>query len=123
MASETSRSRSNSHGAVLLILFAVVVFLVGLVSEQVSSLRFGGRRGNRQAMPVVINPTHRRDNLPVIVDALRIPDMEVLVVDDRSPDGTGEADALASSTHGRVSVLAPARPRGFGCRHRWHAAS
>lgn len=30
------------NGAVLLILFAVVVFLVGLVSEQVSSLRFGG---------------------------------------------------------------------------------
>lgn len=30
------------NGAVLLILFAVVVFLVGLVSEQVSSLRFEG---------------------------------------------------------------------------------
>jgi len=30
------------NGAVLLILFAVVVFLVGLVSEQVASLRFGG---------------------------------------------------------------------------------
>ena len=32
------------NGAVLLIMFAVVVFLVGLVSEQVSSLRFGGSR-------------------------------------------------------------------------------
>jgi glycosyltransferase involved in cell wall biosynthesis len=30
------------NGAVLLILFAVIVFLVGLVSEQVSALRFGG---------------------------------------------------------------------------------
>jgi glycosyltransferase involved in cell wall biosynthesis len=30
------------NGAVLLILFAVVVFLVGLVSEQISSLRFEG---------------------------------------------------------------------------------
>ena len=30
------------NGAVVLLLFAVVVFLVGLVSEQVSSLRFGG---------------------------------------------------------------------------------
>ena len=29
---------------VLLILFAVVVFLVGLVSEQISALRFEGRR-------------------------------------------------------------------------------
>ena len=31
------------NGAVLLILFAVVVFLVGLVSEQISALRFEGR--------------------------------------------------------------------------------
>ena len=30
------------NGAVILILFAVVVFLVGLVSEQITSLRFGG---------------------------------------------------------------------------------
>lgn len=30
------------NGAVVLILFAVVVFLVGLVSEQISALRFGG---------------------------------------------------------------------------------
>jgi glycosyltransferase involved in cell wall biosynthesis len=32
------------NGAVLLILFAVLVFLVGLVSEQISALRFEGRR-------------------------------------------------------------------------------
>jgi glycosyltransferase involved in cell wall biosynthesis len=32
------------NGSVLLILFAVVVFLVGLVSEQISSLRFEGRQ-------------------------------------------------------------------------------
>jgi glycosyltransferase involved in cell wall biosynthesis len=32
------------NGAVLLILFAVVVFLVGLVSEQISALRFEGRQ-------------------------------------------------------------------------------
>src|SRR4029077_12622092 len=31
------------NGAVLLILFGVVVFLVGLVSEQISALRFEGR--------------------------------------------------------------------------------
>jgi glycosyltransferase involved in cell wall biosynthesis len=31
------------NGAVILILFAVVVFLVGLISEQISSLRFDGR--------------------------------------------------------------------------------
>ena len=32
------------NGAVLLIMFAVVVFLVGLVSEQISALRFEGRQ-------------------------------------------------------------------------------
>jgi glycosyltransferase involved in cell wall biosynthesis len=38
----TQRHVTNS--SVLLILFAVVVFLVGLVSEQISALRFEGRR-------------------------------------------------------------------------------
>ena len=33
---------SGPNGAVLLILFSVVVFLVGLVSEQISALRFEG---------------------------------------------------------------------------------
>jgi glycosyltransferase involved in cell wall biosynthesis len=32
------------NGAVLLLMFSVIVFLVGLVSDQVSSLRFEGRR-------------------------------------------------------------------------------
>ncbi len=32
------------NGAVLLIMFSVIVFLVGLVSEQISALRFDGRR-------------------------------------------------------------------------------
>ena len=30
------------NGAVILILFAVMVFLVGLISEQISALRFDG---------------------------------------------------------------------------------
>jgi glycosyltransferase involved in cell wall biosynthesis len=33
-----------ANGAVILIMFAVVVFLVGLVSEQISALRFDGRK-------------------------------------------------------------------------------
>ena len=32
------------NGSVLLVLFAVVVFLVGLVSEQIAALRFDGPR-------------------------------------------------------------------------------
>jgi len=33
-----------ANGAVLLLMFAVIVFLVGLVSEQIAALRFDGRR-------------------------------------------------------------------------------
>ena len=32
-----------ANGSVLLLMFAVIVFLVGLVSEQISALRFEGR--------------------------------------------------------------------------------
>jgi glycosyltransferase involved in cell wall biosynthesis len=39
-----STQRHVTNSSVLLILFAVVVFLVGLVSEQISALRFEGRR-------------------------------------------------------------------------------
>ena len=44
-ASGTSSTQSHvTNSSVLLILFAVVVFLVGLVSEQISALRFEGRQ-------------------------------------------------------------------------------
>ena len=72
------------------------------------------------ARPLVIVPTYNeRDNLPLLIDGLlRTPDLRVLVVDDGSPDGTGEiADALARDAHGRVSVLHRAGPRGFGLSH------
>ena len=67
--------------------------------------------------PLVIVPTYNeRDNLPVVVAALlRIPHVEVLVVDDGSPDGTSDvADALASESGGRVSALHRTGPRGLG---------
>ena len=32
------------NGAVVLLLFGILVFLVGLVSEQISALRFDGRK-------------------------------------------------------------------------------
>ena len=32
------------NGSVLLLMFSVIVFLVGLVSEQIAALRFEGRR-------------------------------------------------------------------------------
>ena len=67
--------------------------------------------------PLVIIPTYNeRENLPVVIAALlRTPDLRVLVVDDGSPDGTGQiADALAHGANGRVSVLHRTGPRGLG---------
>jgi dolichol-phosphate mannosyltransferase len=67
--------------------------------------------------PLVIIPTYNeRDNLPVVVGALlRTPNLRVLVVDDESPDGTGEiADTLARDAGGRVQVLHRTGPRGLG---------
>ena len=62
-------------------------------------------------------PTYiERDNLQLLVpDVLSRGDYRVLVVDDDSPDGTGEvADALALKHPGRVEVLHRRGPRGLG---------
>ena len=67
--------------------------------------------------PLVVVPTYNeRDNLTPFVSALlQIPNLKVLVVDDGSPDGTGElADAIAGSSGGRVSVLHRTGTRGLG---------
>lgn len=68
-------------------------------------------------MTVVVLPTYNeRDNLPPMVAALmRIDDLSILVVDDGSPDGTGQlADELASASGGRLQVLHRQGPRGLG---------
>lgn len=47
--------------------------------------------------------------------ALQIPNLSILVVDDNSPDGTGQlADALAEAHNGRVSVLHRKGKEGLG---------
>lgn len=65
---------------------------------------------------VVIPTYNERANLPVLVDGLmRHANVRVLVVDDRSPDGTGEvADGLAREHTGRVEVLHRTGKKGFG---------
>jgi dolichol-phosphate mannosyltransferase len=66
---------------------------------------------------LVIVPTYNeRENLPGLVRAiLGRPDYAVLVVDDGSPDGTGDvADALAREMPGRVAVIHRTGPRGLG---------
>jgi len=66
---------------------------------------------------LVVVPTYNeRENLPRLVEALLGFDVfNVLVVDDGSPDGTGEvADQLVAQTNGRVQVLHRTGPRGLG---------
>jgi dolichol-phosphate mannosyltransferase len=66
---------------------------------------------------VVIVPTYNeRDNLPEIVRAVHqhLPEADLLVVDDNSPDGTGQlADQLAASD-GKVHVLHRPGKQGLG---------
>jgi dolichol-phosphate mannosyltransferase len=66
---------------------------------------------------LVVVPTYNeRENLPGLVRAiLARPEYSVLVVDDGSPDGTGEiADELARAFPGRVEVMHRTGPRGLG---------
>ena len=69
------------------------------------------------ATALVIVPTfNERDNLPVLVGALmQQPNVTLLVVDDASPDGTGDvADALARQHPGRIEVMHRTGRRGLG---------
>jgi dolichol-phosphate mannosyltransferase len=66
---------------------------------------------------VVVVPTYNeKDNLPALAQGiLAHPGFRLLVVDDGSPDGTGElADELARTHPGRVGVLHRQGPRGLG---------
>jgi len=66
---------------------------------------------------IAIPTYNERENLPRIVpEVLEIdPRIDILVVDDGSPDGTGEiADELAASSEGRVHVLHRTAKEGLG---------
>jgi dolichol-phosphate mannosyltransferase len=69
---------------------------------------------------IVVIPTYNeRDNLAWILERVRasVPSADVLVVDDGSPDGTGElADELAAAD-GQVSVLHRAEKAGLGAAY------
>jgi dolichol-phosphate mannosyltransferase len=66
---------------------------------------------------LVLIPTYNeKDNIPILVtDLMAIPGVSVMVLDDQSPDGTGQvADALALKFPGRVSALHRTGQRGLG---------
>ena len=69
---------------------------------------------------VVLIPTYNeRENLPLIVSRMRtaVPEADVLVLDDSSPDGTGAvADQLAAND-GQVRVLHRKRKEGLGAAY------
>jgi dolichol-phosphate mannosyltransferase len=66
---------------------------------------------------LIVTPTYNeKDNLPRFVDAVRgaLPDADLLVVDDNSPDGTGAlADTLAAKD-AHIRVLHRAGKLGLG---------
>ena len=72
-----------------------------------------------QRVLVCIPTYNEADNLELIVQRLResVPDADVLVIDDGSPDGTGEiADRLAADDHA-VHVLHRTQKQGLGAAY------
>lgn len=73
----------------------------------------------RQRKPTVVVPTYNEaENVAPMVEALlglELPGLEILIVDDESPDGTGSiATQLADEHEGRVHVLHRSGQRGLG---------
>src|ERR1700756_3454576 len=78
--------------------------------------------GNRASQRVlVIIPTfNERENLPVIHRRLKdaCPEVHLLIVDDSSPDGTGQlADELAAADPGRTHVMQRTAKDGLGAAY------
>jgi dolichol-phosphate mannosyltransferase len=73
-----------------------------------------------QRVLVIIPTFNERENLPLIHGRVRAacPDVHVLVVDDNSPDGTGQlADELAAADPGRTHVLHRTAKNGLGAAY------
>jgi len=88
-------------------------------TDKVDDLPMSDDLARRDPRVTVVVPTYNeRENLPVLVDKLLelgVPDLHVLVVDDNSPDGTGElADDLAARHQDTISVLHRVEKDGLG---------
>lgn len=64
----------------------------------------------------VIPTFDERENLPIVVERLRaaVPDCDILVVDDNSPDGTGEIADAMSEADPKIHVLHRKTKDGLG---------
>ena len=73
------------------------------------------------AVTVVIPTYNERDNVRTLLPALLSvrPDLNVIVVDDESPDGTGRIlDEMALTHPGRIAVIHGERKQGIGQAYR-----
>jgi len=73
--------------------------------------------GNDDPLVVVISPTFDEvGNVDALIDGVMAhpPRYRLVVVDDRSPDGTGERVAQRASANGRVSLLSRPQRKGYG---------
>lgn len=74
------------------------------------------------ATMVVVPTYNERENLPLLIAALQalpVENLQILVVDDQSPDGTGQmADEFAAQNPGRIHVLHRAEKAGLGPAYR-----
>jgi dolichol-phosphate mannosyltransferase len=77
--------------------------------------------GNPSRDTLAIIPTYNeRENLPAIVTRIHRahPDVHILIVDDGSPDGTGQiADSLALADSSRIHVLHRFAKQGLGAAY------
>ena len=76
--------------------------------------------GSRPDRMVMVVPTYNEvDNIEWIVERLlaAVPQTDVLVVDDGSPDGTGAVADRLAARHGRVSVLHRTEKAGLGAAY------
>src|SRR5271154_6386527 len=82
-------------------------------------MTMGGDRPSQRTL-VIIPTYNERENLPLIVGRVHAaqPDVHVLVVDDGSPDGTGQlADELALADPDRVHVMHRTVKDGLGAAY------
>jgi len=77
------------------------------------------RPASSERVLVIIPTFDERENLPLILDRTRaaVPDADVLVVDDASPDGTGELADQRAAADPRIQVMHRAAKNGLGAAY------